>query len=273
MFVRTRQLGTLAGATLSFRNLTTGNTSILYIGDDWQIDITGAAPNAAVTMNGGSYGMTDAAGNFSLSGTTSIAPGSYTETWYVNGAQVGSQLSFSVANQPATPQTFAVAFTDANGNPYALSAVPAGASWQIRITGATPNAPAWLVSNGATIQLGSTDNTGSLGWASQAGGNGQYNTTVYVNGSLIGSYSVTMIAAATTTPATTNQSQNTSATDAQTTVVNTPITETTPIAQMADAAAQVQQTVKAAITKAAEYPWYLWAGLAIAVVLMARSKE
>lgn len=76
------------------------------VGDTWQISITGATPNAPVTVSGSmmgssfsgtSMGTTDSSGNFSKSGTFDTSTvGSWQETWAVGGAQSGT-VSFTVA--------------------------------------------------------------------------------------------------------------------------------------------------------------------------------
>jgi hypothetical protein len=99
--------------TLSFTTSRGGTT--LYPGDTWTIRISGAKPNAAISVVGGvngamnttPTGTTDANGNFSLSGTIdSSQVGSWYEGWTVGGSGIGS-ISFTVVATPqtSTPQT------------------------------------------------------------------------------------------------------------------------------------------------------------------------
>ena len=76
------------------------------VGDSWTVTITGATPNADVTVYGihpdgstaqSSMGQTLPDGTFTLSGTfDTTVEGKWTETWYVNGQQIGSPFSFTV---------------------------------------------------------------------------------------------------------------------------------------------------------------------------------
>jgi hypothetical protein len=95
---------------LSFTNLTSGNNSVFNVGDRWQIQITGAAPNAAVSVTGGqggasstaAMGTTDSSGSFSMNGQMSAAQvGPWTEQWIVNGSSIGS-FSFTVSSTSST---------------------------------------------------------------------------------------------------------------------------------------------------------------------------
>lgn len=96
------------GGSLAF--VTSRSGSVFQPGDTWTLRITGAAPNSPVSVYGGlvgslqnnSMGTTDGQGNWSKSGTfDSSTFGTWQETWYVGGKQVGSQINFSVA-QPGT---------------------------------------------------------------------------------------------------------------------------------------------------------------------------
>ena len=93
--------------TLSFTTSRGGTT--LYPGDTWTIRISGAKPNAAISVVGGvngamnntPTGTTDASGNFSLSGTIdSSQVGSWYEAWTVGGLASGT-ITFTVAATPA----------------------------------------------------------------------------------------------------------------------------------------------------------------------------
>ncbi len=93
-----------APSSLKFTNLTSGNASQLKVGDRWQIQITGAIPNGAVSVTGGQNGAhdttpmgnADASGNWSSNGQiTADQIGSWTEAWTVGGQPVG-QFQFTV---------------------------------------------------------------------------------------------------------------------------------------------------------------------------------
>lgn len=86
--------------------------SQLRVGDAWSISISGAPPNAPVTVvaaqnnvSGGAtqMGATDANGNFSKIGTmTADTLGSWSETWAVGSVPVAT-ISFTVLASPAPP--------------------------------------------------------------------------------------------------------------------------------------------------------------------------
>jgi hypothetical protein len=108
-------------SSLKFTNLTSGNNSKLAVGDRWQIQITGAARNAPVSVKGGQngaqdttpMGSTDSSGNWMSNGQISGDQiGSWTEAWTVGGQPVG-QFAFTVVPASAqgsstTPATKAV---------------------------------------------------------------------------------------------------------------------------------------------------------------------
>ncbi len=90
--------------TLTFVNFTRGDTSLLHVGDAWQIVLRGAA-NEPVTMTGaynnrniiGSFGKTDSLGVFSISGVmTSGVIGNWEEHWYVGGLEASPAIAFVV---------------------------------------------------------------------------------------------------------------------------------------------------------------------------------
>jgi hypothetical protein len=99
-----------ARTVLSFTNLTSGDNTNFKVGDRWQIKITGAAPNAPVTVSGGmsggstfaSQGMTnqsttDSSGNFTMNGQMTQAQiGNWSEAWSVAGAPISS-FTFNVS--------------------------------------------------------------------------------------------------------------------------------------------------------------------------------
>ena len=95
---------------LAFTNLTSGDNTNFKVGDRWQIKITGAAPNAPVTVSGGmsggstfasqgmtSQGTTDSSGNFTMNGQMDQSQiGSWSESWSIAGAPISS-FSFNVS--------------------------------------------------------------------------------------------------------------------------------------------------------------------------------
>ncbi len=93
-----------APSSVKFTNLTSGNASTLKVGDRWQIQISGAARNAPVSVTGGQSGAhdttpmgnSDSSGNWTSNGQiTADQIGSWTEAWTVGGQPVG-QFSFTV---------------------------------------------------------------------------------------------------------------------------------------------------------------------------------
>jgi hypothetical protein len=95
-----------AAPTVTLTNTTRGGSDFL-VGDNFQINISGGAPNANITMmrsynSGGfqgpwSVGTTDGSGNFQVNGTeTSDYVGYWVEMWYVDGVQANPTLSFYV---------------------------------------------------------------------------------------------------------------------------------------------------------------------------------
>ena len=113
--------------SFTFTNLTSGNNSSFNVGDRWQIQITGAAPNAAVVVNGGQtganassqMGTTDSTGSFSMNGQMDASQvGSWSEQWTVGGKQVAS-FGFTVnptgsaaGNSTATGGSVTGSFSD-----------------------------------------------------------------------------------------------------------------------------------------------------------------
>jgi len=92
-------------SVFTFTNLTSGDNSNFKVGDRWQIQISGAAPNAPVSVNGGMnganaltpMGSTDASGNYTRNGQMSQAEvGSWQETWRVNN-QILNTFTFKVS--------------------------------------------------------------------------------------------------------------------------------------------------------------------------------
>ena len=102
------------GGSLSF---STSGGSSPKVGDTFQVAITGATPNARVSVSGSgpggafsgtSMGTTDGSGNFSKSGTFDASTvGNWSETWSVNTTQSSVSLptlSFTVAPAVAVTQ-------------------------------------------------------------------------------------------------------------------------------------------------------------------------
>jgi hypothetical protein len=103
------------GGRLTFT--TSRGGTALQVGDTWLVSITGASPNAPVTVSGsmpsGSFsgtamGITDSNGNWSKSGTAGAGDvGAWQESWAVGGAPAGSfsfSISPAVAGSPAAVQ-------------------------------------------------------------------------------------------------------------------------------------------------------------------------
>jgi len=123
------------GATASFWYSLPRNP--MEVGDEWIVSITGATPNAPVTVNnnGGGFanvGTTDSNGNFGISGTcTNSQIGSWNEIWMVGGVQVGT-LAFTInANTTVVPPSV-VAQAIASG-------VPVSAAGQAYAAGVAPS--------------------------------------------------------------------------------------------------------------------------------------
>jgi hypothetical protein len=117
------------GGQLSFT--TSRGGASLQVGDTWTVSITGASPNAPVTVSGSmpgstfsgsAMGSTDGSGNFSKSGALDFSTvGAWQESWAVGGAPSGS-FSFSVAPQ-VTPAGNVV--INSSGPPAGSTATPA----------------------------------------------------------------------------------------------------------------------------------------------------
>ena len=110
-----------AAPVLTFTNLTSGNNSSFNVGDRWTIQITGAAPNASVTVTGGqngasstaTMGTTDSTGSWVYNGTMTAAQvGSWSEAWSVGKTPI---QSFTFVVQPTT-QTQAATGQSTTGN-------------------------------------------------------------------------------------------------------------------------------------------------------------
>jgi hypothetical protein len=125
-----------SGGQLSFtssRGAYVPGGTTLQVGDTWHLSITGATPNAPVTVSGsmpsGGFsntpmGTTDSSGNFSKAGTLdSSAVGPWVEYWAVGGVSSGG-VAFNVV--PATASTGSAPTPPVN--PPASSGSSSGAS-------------------------------------------------------------------------------------------------------------------------------------------------
>jgi hypothetical protein len=104
-----------SGGALTFTT-SRGDPHAMQVGDTWHVSITGATPNAPVTVSGnmpsGAFtntpmGTTDGSGNFSKSGQVDASTvGFWAEIWSVGG-QASGFVTFTVspasATAPATP--------------------------------------------------------------------------------------------------------------------------------------------------------------------------
>jgi hypothetical protein len=103
-------------------------SNALQVGDTWLVSITGATPNAPVTVNAGGattqMGTTDANGNFSLSGTARTADiGSWNELWSVGNLNSGA-FQFTVS----APAAGAATGGAAAGSPAAAGTITGSAA-------------------------------------------------------------------------------------------------------------------------------------------------
>lgn len=131
------------GATTFAFHVTRANAAInpattpLQVGDMFSVILTGAQPNGNITVSRSdgqtaALGFTDSQGNFSYLGaiTQYYTAGSYLETWFVNGTQVGNySFSIGAGTTPATPNVPAtggmpavVSKGEANGAIYMVGA-------------------------------------------------------------------------------------------------------------------------------------------------------
>jgi hypothetical protein len=118
---------------VAIANVSTGNAATLNVGDSWRVTITGGKPNAVVAVTGGkgsardtnTVGSTDAAGNFSATGTISTNDiGTWFESWKVDGTPAG-EFSFTVPQ----PQTLTPSGTPTgSGNKNTGGNLPGGSS-------------------------------------------------------------------------------------------------------------------------------------------------
>jgi hypothetical protein len=140
-------------------------SNALQVGDTWLVAITGATPNAPVTVNAGGnttqMGKTDANGNFSLAGTARTQDiGSWNELWSVGGLNSGAfQFTISgppaAATPPATPPAVTPPASTPSTTPAITPQVTAGASASsVMIGGFDLSAiPMWAWAGAAAVAL------------------------------------------------------------------------------------------------------------------------
>ncbi len=106
----------------TFTNLTSGNNASFNVGDRWTIQISGAAPNAPVSVTGGqngqsstaNMGSTDSSGSWVTNGTMTAAQvGSWSESWNVGSQNIAS---FNFVVQPTTQTQAAATGQSTTGN-------------------------------------------------------------------------------------------------------------------------------------------------------------
>jgi hypothetical protein len=100
-------------ATVTIRNLTNPGSTDFYAGERWAIEITGAAPNQAVSVERlgieTAYGTTDATGYFRMVGTMGREDVAlWTEVWKVGGVQVPPTIQFRVRPARISPSELPV---------------------------------------------------------------------------------------------------------------------------------------------------------------------
>jgi hypothetical protein len=182
--------------SITFVNLTSGNTTSLQVGDSWKMTITGpGGKHVYASTNGGSVldrGIISN-GSLILSGNISAEDAKqkiWNETWYVGDSaatavRIGS-INFTIS-QPAPVATTAgapaLSFANANG---ALT-LGKGNTWVIDIKNAAPGAPVYAVggrnSQAGTQFLGMTDGSGNFHQESAPlteGEVGDWSVTVFV---------------------------------------------------------------------------------------------
>jgi hypothetical protein len=99
----------------SLNNLSRGGAGAFQVGDQFEVKISGSAPNSPVLITGlqgarqlhSAAGNTDAHGNFTLVGVIAAdSVGPWMQVWSVGGQQIGT-AQFLVTGPPATPQVSA----------------------------------------------------------------------------------------------------------------------------------------------------------------------
>jgi hypothetical protein len=213
-----------AAPRLTFQT-SSGSTSVIVAGrDTWRLSITGAAPNVPVVATGikdgaapssTTYGTTDAAGNWTLSGSSAAADiGAWRFTWTAGG-QVAGNLNFSIVSPDAAPPAVIVPIysprlTFSNLTSGSTSVIVAGRdTWRLSITGAAPNAPVMATGrkNGAapsSTSYGSTDASGNwnLIGSSAAADIGDWTFSWTAGGQVAGNLNLSIVAPAAPAPST-----------------------------------------------------------------------
>lgn len=190
------QTNVARGGSLSLQNLSTGNAATLKVGDNWRISISGATPNAPVSVNGGKngsmastpMGSTDANGNFVLTGTiTPDEVGLWAEQWYV-GQQNSGLITFTVPDPDADLK--AAQAQAAQAAAAAAAAAQAAATQAAKQAAADPTNPQAQAAaeQAATAATVATQNAATTAAAANAAGvSGSDNSTLYwIAGGLIG---------------------------------------------------------------------------------------
>lgn len=178
------------GASYGSVSLGSLGASGFNVGDSFTLAITGAPPNAPVYVvadgvsTPAQMGTTNGSGSFSMSAIWQASDvGSHSQFWFV-GAPDGTNthvtpypLAFTVnaaavAAPPATIYSPKVALQDSTGS----STYKVGDSFTLLIIGAPPNAPVYVIADGAAnwSQAGSTDVNGHFSqsgtWAASDAG-------------------------------------------------------------------------------------------------------
>lgn len=130
------------GIHLQIINLTDRSRGIqFYVGDQWQLSVTGAAPNASldIYVSGGiggwtqGFGRTDNNGRWTKSGTFNDSmPGHWTEKVRVGGLE-SNTIQFGVSVSP-TPATTVVSDVSPSGNASRASqpTAPDGSTYNVQ---------------------------------------------------------------------------------------------------------------------------------------------
>jgi hypothetical protein len=100
-------------ATVTIKNLTRPGSTDFYAGEWWVVEITGAAPNQAVSVlragNERGYGTTDATGYFRMIGTMGREDiALWIEVWKVGGVDVPPTIQFRVRPARVDPSELPV---------------------------------------------------------------------------------------------------------------------------------------------------------------------
>jgi hypothetical protein len=146
-------------------NLTTGNAAVVIAGvDTWRFTVTGGRPNTPVTVtarkNGGAastatYGKTDAAGNWTMSGKSDAGDaGTWSQSWSVGGTDAGSitvQITTAAAGSSAGSSSTPTGSTFTGRSPFS-DVAPSGFNFAA-VVDAAKQLPfyVWALAAGAFI--------------------------------------------------------------------------------------------------------------------------